>query len=128
LSTKKTLVGGGKLTSGYFWVSCGKAFALWWQLFFGNLSILEIFIRGFRDLQSFHFSEGHSEPGPTGARWRMNGKWSGNSFQLGSSCLANRGGYLNAFFYYLPNNNPQTGYYEVGSKNTPYLCINHLLT
>jgi hypothetical protein len=44
-----------------------KFFALRWQIIFGNLSILEIFIRGFRDLQSFHFREGHSEPRPTGA-------------------------------------------------------------
>jgi len=37
---------------------------------------------------------GHSEPVPTSAPWRMDGKWSGNSFLLGSSSLANHGGYL----------------------------------
>jgi hypothetical protein len=30
-----------------------------------------------------------SEPAPTSALWRMDGKWSGNSFLLGSSSLAN---------------------------------------
>jgi hypothetical protein len=35
---------------------------------------------------------GHSEPAPTSAPWRMDGKWSGNSFLLGSSSLANDGG------------------------------------
>jgi hypothetical protein len=30
-------------------------------------------------------------------RW-MDGKWSGNSFLLGSSSLANHGGYLSCFF------------------------------
>jgi hypothetical protein len=51
---------------------------------------------------------GHSEPVPTSAPWRMDGKWSGNSFLLGSSSLANHGGYLSCFlFFYLPANNPQ---------------------
>jgi hypothetical protein len=51
---------------------------------------------------------GHSEPAPTSAPWRMDGKWSGNSFLLGSSSLANHGGYLSCFlFFYLPANNPQ---------------------
>ncbi len=35
---------------------------------------------------------GHSELAPTSAPWRMNGKWWGNSFLLGSSSLANHGG------------------------------------
>jgi hypothetical protein len=35
---------------------------------------------------------GHSEPAPTSAPWRMNDKWSGNSFLLSSSSLANHGG------------------------------------
>jgi hypothetical protein len=30
-------------------------------------------------------TSGHSEPAATSARWRMNGKWSGNSFLLGFS-------------------------------------------
>jgi hypothetical protein len=49
----------------------------------------------------------HSEPAPTR---RMNGKWSGNSFLLGSSSLANHGGQLSWFFFYLPTENPQAGY------------------
>jgi hypothetical protein len=32
-------------------------------------------------------TKGHSEPEPTSAPWRMNGKWSGNSFLLSSSSL-----------------------------------------
>ncbi len=35
---------------------------------------------------------GHSEPAPTRAPWRMNGKWSGNNFLLDSSSLVNHGG------------------------------------
>ncbi len=35
---------------------------------------------------------GHSEPAPTNAPWRMDDKWSGNSFLLCSSSLANHGG------------------------------------
>jgi hypothetical protein len=35
---------------------------------------------------------GHSEPAAAGAPWKMNGKWSGNSFLLASSPLANHGG------------------------------------
>ncbi len=31
-----------------------------------------------------------------------------------------------AFFNQLFTNNPQIGFYKVGSKNSPYLCINHL--
>jgi len=42
---------------------------------------------------------GHSEPAPTSAPWKMNGKWSGNNFLLGSSSLANYRGYLNCFFF-----------------------------
>jgi hypothetical protein len=39
----------------------------------------------------------------------MDGKWSGNSFLLGSSpLLANYGGWV-ALFYYLPINNLQVG-------------------
>jgi len=37
--------------------------------------------------------------------WRMNDKWSGNSFLLGFSCLANHDGYLSCCFYYPPTNN-----------------------
>ncbi len=58
---------------------------------------------------------GQSEPAPTSTPWRMNDKWSGNNFLLGSSSLANHGGYLSCFFLffsptYLPTNNPQAGY------------------
>ncbi len=35
---------------------------------------------------------GQNEPAPTGAPGRMDGKWSGNSFLLDSSSLANHGG------------------------------------
>jgi hypothetical protein len=53
---------------------------------------------------------GHIEPAPTSAPWRMDDKWSGDSFLLDSSSLANHGGYLSCFFYYLPtNNNPLAG-------------------
>jgi hypothetical protein len=38
------------------------------------------------------YKEGHSELAPNSTPWRMNGKWSGNSFLLGSSSPANRGG------------------------------------
>jgi hypothetical protein len=31
--------------------------------------------------------------------WRMNSKWSGNSFLLGSSSLVNHGSYLTCFFF-----------------------------
>jgi hypothetical protein len=37
-------------------------------------------------------AKGHSEPAPTSAPLRMNGKWSGNSFLLAFSSLANHGG------------------------------------
>jgi hypothetical protein len=37
-------------------------------------------------------AEGPNEPALTNAPWRMDGKWSGNSFLLGSSSLANHGG------------------------------------
>jgi hypothetical protein len=37
-------------------------------------------------------AEGHNEPAPTSAPWRMDGKWWGNSFLLGSRSLANHGG------------------------------------
>jgi hypothetical protein len=64
--------------------------------------------------------KGQSEPAPTSAPCRMDGKWSGNSFLLGSSHLSNHCGYLNCFF--LPTIN------AVGSKNRPDSCINNLLT
>jgi hypothetical protein len=35
---------------------------------------------------------GYSEPAPTSEPWRMDDKWSGDSFLLGSSSLANYGG------------------------------------
>jgi hypothetical protein len=38
--------------------------------------------------QSRHFLS-QSESAPTSALWRMDGKWSGNGFPLGSSSLAN---------------------------------------
>jgi hypothetical protein len=47
----------------------------------------------------FPGSMGHNEPAPTSAPWRMDGKWSGNSFLLGFSSLANHGGYLSYFFF-----------------------------
>jgi hypothetical protein len=52
---------------------------------------------------------GHSEPAPSSAPWRMDGKWSGNSFLLGSSSLANYGGYLSYFFFptYTPTTHKQ---------------------
>jgi hypothetical protein len=40
---------------------------------------------------------GHSEPAPTSATWRMDGKWSGNRFLLGASSLAIHGGKLSCF-------------------------------
>jgi hypothetical protein len=40
----------------------------------------------------------HCRPQRTSAPWRMDGKWSRNSFPLASSCLANHDGYLRAFF------------------------------
>ncbi len=42
---------------------------------------------------------GHSEPAPPSAPWKMNGKWSGNNFLMGSSSRANRGGYLNCILF-----------------------------
>jgi hypothetical protein len=51
--------------------------------------------------------KGHSEPAHTSAPWRMNGKWSGNNFLLGSSSLANHGGYLSCILFYLPTNSQQ---------------------
>jgi hypothetical protein len=54
---------------------------------------------------------GHSEPAPTSTPWRMDGKWSGNSFLLGSSYLANHGGLAQLLlFSYLLTNNPQAGF------------------
>jgi hypothetical protein len=47
-------------------------------------------------------SLGHSEPAPTSAPSRMDDMWSGNSFLLGSSSLANHDGWLSCFIYYLP--------------------------
>ncbi len=35
---------------------------------------------------------GHSEPEPTSTPWKMDGKWSGNSFLLGPSSITNHGG------------------------------------
>jgi hypothetical protein len=35
---------------------------------------------------------GHSERAPSSAPWRMDDKWSGNSFLLGSSSVGNHGG------------------------------------
>jgi hypothetical protein len=45
---------------------------------------------------------GHCEPATTSAPWRMNGKWSRNSFLLGFSSLANHGGQLWLHFVFLP--------------------------
>jgi hypothetical protein len=39
-----------------------------------------------------------SEPAPTSAPWRMNDKWPGNNFLLGSSSVPNHGGELSYFF------------------------------
>jgi len=39
-----------------------------------------------------HMPAGNSEPAPTTASRRMDGKWSGNNFLLGSSSLANHHG------------------------------------
>jgi hypothetical protein len=39
---------------------------------------------------------------PTCAPWRMNDKWTGNSFLLGFSSLANHGGYLSCFLSFPP--------------------------
>jgi hypothetical protein len=62
--------------------------------------------------------ERHSEPAPTCALWRMNDKWSGNSFLLGFSSLANHGGYLSCFpffsFFFLPTYLPT--YQELTSR------------
>jgi len=44
----------------------------------------------------------------------MDGKWSENSFLLGSCSLANHGGYLTRLFYYLPTNNALVGVLVVG--------------
>jgi len=35
---------------------------------------------------------GHIEPAPTSAPWKMDGKWSGNSFLLGFSSITSHGG------------------------------------
>jgi hypothetical protein len=52
---------------------------------------------------------GDSEPAPTSAPWRMDGKWSGNSFLLGSSSLANHDSLAHLLlFYNLPTNNQQS--------------------
>ncbi len=48
------------------------------------------------------------EPEPMSAQWRMNGKWSGNSFLLGFSSLANYGNYL-SYSLFTPPNNSQAG-------------------
>jgi hypothetical protein len=45
-----------------------------------------------RTSSSPRLASGHSEPAATSAPWRMNGKWSGNSFLLGFSSLANHDG------------------------------------
>jgi len=81
-------------------------------------------------------------------QWRMNGKWSGNNFLLSFSSLGNHGNYLRLLSFFSKNlpsytNNPQGFTYQgwvithkqvgnigrkVVSKNSPYLCVNHLLT
>jgi len=56
-------------------------------------------------------TKGHSEPAPTSAPWRMNGKWSGNSFLLSSSSLSKHGGWFSCFLFstYLLRTAPQAG-------------------
>jgi hypothetical protein len=59
--------------------------------------------------------QGHSEPALTSAPpWRMNGEWSANSFLLGSSCLANHGGYLSCFFFHLASSRTYKYNLQVG--------------
>jgi hypothetical protein len=41
--------------------------------------------------QTAQSCQARREPVPTSGPWRMDGKWSGNSFLLGSSSLANHG-------------------------------------
>jgi hypothetical protein len=49
---------------------------------------------------------GHSElASTTTAPWRMDGKWSGNNFPLGSSSLAKHGGLAQLLFFLLPTHN-----------------------
>jgi hypothetical protein len=49
---------------------------------------------------------GHSEPAPTtSAPWKMDGKWYGNNFPLGSSSLANHGDFAPLLFILLPTRN-----------------------
>jgi hypothetical protein len=49
------------------------------------------------------YQEGRKEGRKDG--W-MDGKWSGNSFLLDSSPLANHGGYLSCLFYYFKSQQP----------------------
>jgi hypothetical protein len=70
---------------------------------------------------------GHNEPQrPSVATWRMNHKWSGNSFLLSSSSLANHGDYLSCLSFH-PAWWKRPSMLLVGKKNSPSLCINHLL-
>jgi hypothetical protein len=64
---------------------------------------------------------------PTSKPWRWMVNWSGNNFLFSFNSWANNGGWLGCYCYYLPTNNPTSGML-VGSKNSFYLCINHLLT
>jgi hypothetical protein len=61
------------------------------------------------EVQHLWVKVGHSEREPTSAPWRMNSKWSGISFLLGSSSLANHGGYLSCCFFVPTTNNSQPG-------------------
>jgi hypothetical protein len=69
-------------------------------LFFGEVNQISISVYAWNWIQRFLFKIkesptlvgiGHSEPAPTSTPSRMDGKWSGNSFLLGSSCLGNHG-------------------------------------
>jgi hypothetical protein len=58
-----------------------------------NFSLFFTHLAQSKRLHTIHgFTGGHSEPAPTNALWRMNGKWSENNFLLGCSSLTNYGG------------------------------------
>jgi hypothetical protein len=58
-----------------------------------NFSLFFTHLDQSKRLHSIHgFTNGHSEPAPTSALWRMNGKWSENNFLLSCSWLTNYGG------------------------------------
>jgi hypothetical protein len=67
-----------------------------------------------KDAHVHSSGDGHSQPSPTSAPRKMNDKWSGNSFLLSSSSLANHGALLNSFFFPLPTYQPPTSRLLVG--------------